>query len=134
LEKSLEDLRKGDVIAVSFPFSDGSGAKRRPALVIAASDRHNILICPITSKPGRDYEIKLEDQNFSGGKLDLSPYYIRPNIIATADKSNVTRYVGRVKTEKVSQVIDQIIAILQKPPEPPPPASPALERGKRPKL
>jgi hypothetical protein len=34
LEKFLEDLKKGDVIAVSFPFSDGVGAKRRPVLVL----------------------------------------------------------------------------------------------------
>jgi mRNA interferase MazF len=134
LEKSLEELRKGDVIAVSFPFSDGVGAKRRPALVIAESDRHNILICPITSKSGRDFELKLEDQDFSIGKLDLSPCYIRPNIIATAEKTRVTRYVGRVKAEKLSQVIDQVIAILRRPSEPPSPDSPALERGKRPKI
>jgi mRNA interferase MazF len=133
LEKSLEDLRKGDVIAVSFPFSDSVGAKRRPALVIAESDRHNILICPITSKPGRDFELKLEDQGFGVGKLDLSLCYIRPNIIATAEKAKVIRYVGCLKAEKISQVIDQVIAILQRPPEPPPSASPALERGKRPK-
>jgi mRNA interferase MazF len=132
LEGSIENLNKGDAISVPFPFSDGSATKRRPALVIAQSDSNNIIVCPITSKPGRDCEIKLEDQDFRVGKLNLSPCYIRPNIIATVDKSNVIRRVGKLKEAKVNEVISAIIEILQKSPEPPT-ASKALERGKNPK-
>ncbi len=133
MEGSIENLGKGYIISVPFPFSDASATKRRPALVIAESDSNNIIVCPITSKPGRDYAIKLEDQDFRVGKLNLSPCFIRPNIIATVDKSNVIRFVGRLKDEKINEVITAIIEILQKPPEPPPPASKALERGKNPK-
>ncbi|MEH2237978.1 type II toxin-antitoxin system PemK/MazF family toxin [Nostoc sp.] len=134
MEGFIENLGKGDVISVPFPFSDASATKRRPALVIAESDSNNIIVCPITSKPGREYEIKLEDQDFRVGKLNLSPCYIRTNIIATVDKSNVIRYIGKLKNEKINEVITAIIEILQKPHEPPPPASRALERGKSPKL
>lgn len=132
MEGFIENLVKGDVISVPFPFSDASATKRRPALVIAESDTNNIIVCPITSKPGRDYEIKLEDQDFISGKLNLSPCYIRPNIIATIDKSNVIRHIGKLNFEKINEVITAIIKILQKPPEPPP-ASKALERGRNPK-
>ncbi|WP_315791542.1 type II toxin-antitoxin system PemK/MazF family toxin [Fischerella sp. JS2] len=103
-----------------FPFSDSSTTKRRPALVIAESDSNNIIVCPITSKPGRDYQIKLEDKNFRIGKLNLSPCYIRPNIIATVDTSNVIRHIGKLKDDKINEVITVIIEILQKPSEPPP--------------
>jgi len=120
------------VISVPFPFSDTSTTKKRPALVIAESDNNNIIICPITSKPGRDYEIKLEDQDFRVGKLNLSPCYIRPNIIATVDKSNVIRYIGKLKDDKLHQVITTIIEIIEKPSSPPP-ASKAWERSKKPK-
>ncbi|BAY26285.1 transcriptional modulator of MazE/toxin MazF [Calothrix sp. NIES-2100] len=133
MERSVENLVKGDVISVPFPFSDASATKRRPALVIAESDSNNIIVCPITSKPGRDYGIKLEDPDFKVGKLNLSPCYIRPNIIATVDKSNVIRHIGKLKDEKINEVITTIIEILQKPSEPPPPASKALERGNNPK-
>ncbi|MEH1911509.1 MAG: type II toxin-antitoxin system PemK/MazF family toxin [Nostoc sp.] len=64
MEVSIENLVKGDVISIPFPFSDASATKRRPTLVIAESDSNNMIVCPITSKPGRDYEIKLEDQDF----------------------------------------------------------------------
>jgi mRNA interferase MazF len=133
LEKSIDSLTQGDIVSVPFPFTDASATKRRPALIIAESDSNNIIICPITSKPGREYEITLENQDFKVGKLDLSPCYIRPNIIATLDKSNIIRQIGHLKDEKTNEVINQIIKILQKPSEPPPPTSKALERGKRPK-
>jgi mRNA interferase MazF len=132
LEGFIENLIKGDVVSVPFPFSDTPTTKRRPALIIAESDKDNILVCPITSKPGRENEIKLEDQDFRVGKLNLSPCYIRSNIIATVDKSNVIRFIGKVKEEKLNQVIAAIIDILQKSPEPPS-TSKALERGKSPK-
>ena len=133
MEGSIEHLIKGDVISVPFPFSDTSTTKKRPALVITESDNNNIIICPITSKPGRDYEIKLEDEDFRVGKLNLSPCYIRPNIIATVDKSNVIRYIGKIKDDKLHQVISTIIQIIEKPSSPPPPVSKAWERSKKPK-
>jgi mRNA interferase MazF len=129
----MEKFAKGDVISVPFLFSDASATKRRPALIIAESDSNNIILCPITSKPGREYEIKLEDQDFMFGKLNLSPCYIRPNIIATVDKSNVIRNIGKLRDEKINQVIATIIEILQKPCEPTLPASKAWKRGKNPK-
>jgi len=133
MEGSIEHFIKGDVISVPFPFSDTSTTKKRPALVITESDNNNIIICPITSKPGRDYEIKLEDEDFRVGKLNLSPCYIRPNIIATVDKSNVIRYIGKIKDDKLHQVISTIIEIIEKPSSPPPPVSKAWERSKKPK-
>ncbi len=74
MEGSIENLSKGDVISVPFPFLDASATKRRPALVIAESDSNNIIVCPITSKPGRDYEVKLEDQDFMLGQLNLQQF------------------------------------------------------------
>ena len=71
MEGSIENFVRGDVISVPFPFSNASATKRRPALVVAESDSNNIIVCPITSKPGKDYEIKLEDLDFRVGQLNL---------------------------------------------------------------
>jgi hypothetical protein len=43
------------------------------------------------------------------------------------------RNIGKLKDEKINQVIAKIIEILQKPSEPPSPVSKAWERGKNPK-
>ena len=75
---------KGEVVIIPFPFSDLSGAKRRPALVIADWGVDDIILCQITSKLKLDgYEIKLEASDFESGKLPVESH-IRPNKIFTA--------------------------------------------------
>jgi mRNA interferase MazF len=57
---------KGDVVVVLFPFSDLSSAKKRPALVIAALDGDDVLLCQITSRLISDqYSIPLTSEQFS---------------------------------------------------------------------
>jgi len=46
----LERFVKGDVVVVPFPFSDLTGAKRRPALVLAELDGEDRILCQITSQ------------------------------------------------------------------------------------
>ena len=41
----------GDIVVVSFPFSDLSGQKLRPALVLAHGEFDNLILCQITSRP-----------------------------------------------------------------------------------
>ena len=40
---------KGDVVVIPFPFSDLSGSKRRPALVIADWGGDDVMLCQIIS-------------------------------------------------------------------------------------
>lgn len=50
-------LKQGDVVLVEFVFSEGSGVKRRPALVISGESYHRgrqeAIIAGITSNTGR---------------------------------------------------------------------------------
>jgi len=43
---------KGDIVVLSYPFSDFSGVKRRPALVIADLNGDDVILCQITSQNG----------------------------------------------------------------------------------
>ena len=53
---------KGDVVVLNFPFSDLSGTKRRPALVLADLKDDDIILCQITSIATEDtYAILIED-------------------------------------------------------------------------
>ncbi len=100
---------------VLFPFSDASVTKKRPAFLIAPSDRNNLIFCPITSKSGRNDEIEITDLDFEIGKLNISPCYIRPNIIATINNSNIIRQIAVLKQNKIDEVIDRIMVVLQAP-------------------
>ncbi|PHM09190.1 type II toxin-antitoxin system PemK/MazF family toxin [Nostoc sp. 'Peltigera malacea cyanobiont' DB3992] len=104
---------KGDVVIVPFPFSDLTQTKRRPALVIATLQGNDLILCQITSQSVSDiYAIELNNRNFSYGRLN-QPSNIRPNRIFTADQEIVLYQAGQVKPEKLTEVINKVIEIIQ---------------------
>jgi mRNA interferase MazF len=113
LARSLDNLQKGAVVVVLFPFSDASATKKRPAFLIAPSDRNNLIFCPITSKSGRSNEVEITELDFEIGKLNISPCYIRANVIATINQNNIIRQVALLKQEKIDEVLDRIIMVIR---------------------
>lgn len=103
---------KGEVVIIPFPFSDLSGSKRRPALVIADWGGDDIMLCQITSKSKFDgVEVSLEKDDFITGKLPVSSN-IRPNKIFTADKSTIVGTAGQVSIAKYDQVVQAVIKLI----------------------
>ena len=105
---------KGDVVVLPFPFSDLSASKKRPALVIAALDGDDIILCQITSQArADDYSIVLTNSDFKQGSLNLTSI-IRPNRLFTADKSIIQYKAGSLKDKKLEEVINSICNIIKK--------------------
>ena len=105
---------KGDVVIVPFPFSDLTQAKRRPALVVADLAGDDLLLCQITSQRVRDRDaISLDDKDFETGGLRQKSN-IRPNRLFTADQRIILYKAGRLKIEKVREVIRKIVEIVQR--------------------
>lgn len=104
---------KGDVIVLPFPFSDLSGSKRRPALVLADLPGDDILLCQITSQHTRDqFALPLYSSDFINGLLPVDSF-IRPSRIFTADKSIIIRKAGTIKASLMTVVVKQVIDIIQ---------------------
>lgn len=104
---------KGDIVVVPFPFSDLTQSKRRPALVIAALEGDDVILCQVTSKTIKDnYAISLEDEDFETGSLKQSSN-IRPNRIFTADNHIILYQAGNLKIKKLAEVIDKIVEIIR---------------------
>jgi mRNA interferase MazF len=104
---------KGEVVVLNFPFSDLSGAKRRPALVLADLCGDDVILCQITSFARTDeYAVSLSKEDFANGSLSVESV-IRPNRIFTADESLILYSACKVKPEKTSEVIDKIIKIIK---------------------
>jgi len=106
---------KGDIVSVPFPFSDLSGSKKRPALVIAALKGDDIILCQITSSSyGDPYSIPLQSGDFVHGSLHKESF-IRPNKIFTAEYSIIAKIVGHLSPEKVSEVVAAIYGLMNQP-------------------
>jgi len=109
----MERFVKGDVVVIPFPFSDLSGSKRRPALVLADLSGDDILLCQITSRPSNDgLSFELTSTDFIDGSLPVASF-IRPLRIFTADKNIILRKAGIITPELIEKVIAGIIFVLK---------------------
>lgn len=105
---------KGDVVVAPFPFTDLTGSKRRPALVVAVLTGDDVVLCQITSVARRDaYSIPLVAGDFTRGSLS-QPSVIRPNRLFTADDGLILRSVGTVTPAKLQEVIDKVVEIVRR--------------------
>ena len=105
---------KGEVVVLPFPFSDLSGSKRRPALVLADLPGDDIILCQITSQnsPKDPFAIPLEVADFKSGSLP-TPSNIRPNRIFTADKNLIVKSSGIISDLLHRAVFDALVGILK---------------------
>lgn len=84
----MERFVAGDIVVVSFPFTDMSAMRKRPALVISNIQGDDVIICEITSKIRSDlYVVLLENKDLLVGKLKVNSI-IRTNRILTIHEVN----------------------------------------------
>jgi mRNA-degrading endonuclease toxin of MazEF toxin-antitoxin module len=80
------------VVVVNVPFSDHSGVKPRPALVVSAESFHrglpDVIVCPISSQP-RYYR---------------RPGTVRISKVLAVDKQITKRILGRLSQPDLARV------------------------------
>jgi mRNA interferase MazF len=102
---------KGKVVVVPFPFSDTSGAKYRPALVLMEGDRNDLVLAAISSSSDDANGVSLKESDFMEGKLSKDSV-IRPSTLFTFDRAMIERTAGTITREKHREVVDRIVTLL----------------------
>jgi len=104
---------KGDVVVVPFPFSDLSTSRRRPALALVDLAGNDLILCQITSKSVRDdMAVSIDVTDIDQGSLNTISN-IRPNKLFTADESIVLYRVGKLKNDKLNEVVTSVVNMFQ---------------------
>jgi mRNA interferase MazF len=92
----------GDIVLVSFPFTDQSAAKQRPAVVVSSEAYHqtrrDLIIMAVTSqlRPTQGVgDVQLKDWQAAGL---LKSSAIKP-VIATIELTLVIKRLGRLKED-----------------------------------
>ncbi|HSB67798.1 MAG TPA: type II toxin-antitoxin system PemK/MazF family toxin [Candidatus Methylomirabilis sp.] len=103
-------FRRGQVIVVNVPYTDRSGVKPRPALVVSAEVFHaklpDVIVCPISSQP-RFFrrpgpgDCPLHDWRSIGLR---HPSTARISKILAVDKHIVKRPLGALSTADLAKV------------------------------
>jgi len=102
-------VKKGDIILIPFPFTDLSGLKNRPALILIEG-QNDITVSFITSqiKWKEEFDIKVSPSAENGLKRTS---LIRLNKLATIDKELVIGKLGALSTKILSEVDNSLVKI-----------------------
>ena len=93
-------LRRGDVVLVAFPFTDLSGVKRRPAVIVGRVQTNDLLLAFITSRTGvrrspSSHQLAPSDPEFLTSGLKVAST-VRLDRLATLHRRLVTRRLGTI--------------------------------------
>ncbi len=110
-------IEQGDVLLVPFPFSDQSGRKVRPIIVLSNNEfnehSQDIIAVGITSNISKDrYALDLENKDLKDGKL-MTKCVIKVENILRLDKSLIIKKIGEIKEEKLDKIIKVINEIIK---------------------
>jgi len=104
-------MKKGSVILIPFPFTDLTGTKIRPAVVLSNNEL-DVTICFVTSelKWKTEYDIPIFPSNGNGLKV---PSLIRISKIATIDSNLVLGELGELSNLEIAKLNKGLKEMLQ---------------------
>ena len=117
---SKRTMNRGEVVLVDWPYSDLTGSKLRPAVVVQADYLNGLIddtiYVKVTGKkygiPGTEVEIDPADETASG-LLKVS--YASCKDILTRDQTLVHHYLGVLSNAVLGQIEDCLKRVLQLP-------------------
>lgn len=105
----MEKFVRGDVVVVPFPYTDLSGAKRRPAIAVSNSVGEDVILCQITTKHGEN-SIKFSQTDMESGKMEVESF-IKPARIFTISNSLIVYKLGRATKKKQTEISKSLVKL-----------------------
>jgi len=104
-------MNKGDILLIPFPFTDLSGAKKRPALVLISAE-NDVTVCFITTQHKwlSEFDIEIEPTESNGLK---KASLVRLSKIATVDRSLAIGLLGKLDENHIKQLNEKLIQLFQ---------------------
>lgn len=110
-------INQRSILLVPFPFSDQSGKKVRPVLVLSNYDYNrfgdDVLVCAITSnlRPS-NYSIIINGKNLESGKL-YEKSSIKVDSLLKINKNLIIKNIGMLNKATFQEVIDILMRIFR---------------------
>jgi hypothetical protein len=111
--KQEDSYESGDVVSARLFFTDGTGTKVRPALILATPYVSRYILCQITSRhrAGSHYQIPLKPDELSGGSLNKDSFIDVSDLITVSDDV-IYKKLGSLSYFKLKQVRDIVYNII----------------------
>jgi mRNA interferase MazF len=117
-------MKRGDVVLIDFPFTTGSGSKKRPALVVQCDRNnarlHDTIVAIITSNLTRaafeatQYALDPAHPDWAASGLKLASV-VKCEHLYTFHQNRVLRTIGQLSAATMSQINDCLKASLELP-------------------
>lgn len=111
-------MKKGDIVLITFPFSDLSSTKVRPVLVLSPEEpnQDDFIVALITSNIIRpllntDYLLLTSDTDFSGTGLKIDSVF-RMSKIHSLNKSLAKKRLGKISDELMKKLENKLLIAL----------------------
>jgi mRNA interferase MazF len=99
----MPSFSRNDVVLVAYPFSDRSGVKVRPAVVVSGEHRsRDVFVVPLTSKTDRMIEGEFSLADWRGAGLNVASVVKRG--LYTIHESLVIKMVGRLSADDATRI------------------------------
>ena len=108
-------MRRGSIYEIcnglrgcsELAFSDLSGFKIRPAIVVVALEEDNYILCQVTSQSYHEADIELNEQGFESGSLKKKSFILYTQLF-TADSTGIQREVARLNGSLCEKLISTL--------------------------
>lgn len=108
----MTGFEPGEVILVPFPFSDLSGVKKRPAMVLAdIGGGHEVVCLMLTSVPVKSEKYEYGITHWKEAGL-LKPTIARIHRLFTLHRNMVKKKLGRLAAEEYNIILQRVIDLL----------------------
>lgn len=108
---STTRYRRGDIVLVSFLFTDLSSSKRRPALVISPDafndHREDLVLVAVTSQEPDHKAISIDANDLVEGTLPKQSF-VKATKIFTMHSTLVLKRICGLRTEKLDDVLREL--------------------------
>lgn len=116
MEKISLDIQQRDLLLMPFPYSDLSGSKVRPVLVISNNQFNNssqdLIVCCVTSNITKEfYTVLLEKDSLEEGKL-FEDCCVKVENIAKIEKSKIIKKIGKINGNNFSLIKEKLYSLI----------------------
>lgn len=111
--------KQGDVVLVPFPFTNLSGSKRRPAIVVSnhlVNGSQDVILVQVTTQPVTGpLSLTISNKDVT---VPFKPPHTSMNVhckkVAVIEKSLIVKGITKLHDDKLIELLDQISSIFTK--------------------
>ncbi|GGE10822.1 type II toxin-antitoxin system PemK/MazF family toxin [Psychroflexus salis] len=104
-------MKKGDIVLIPFPFTDLSGIKKRPAVILVeAKDDITVSFMTTQLKWKTNHDMIIKPTELNGLKMNS---LIRVGKIVTLNKNLAIGKLGELKHAEIADLNNSLISLLK---------------------